>query len=91
MMIYHTIFGVFMSTAKVAITIDHQLLEKLDLLVKEKNYPNRSNLIQEAVKEKLIRIYKSRLAKECAKLDPKFEQSLAEEGLSKELDSWPEY
>lgn len=80
-----------MSTAKVAITIDDQLLKKLDLLVKEKAYPNRSNIIQEAVKEKLNRIAKSRLAKECAKLDPQFEQSIAEEGLSKELKSWPEY
>jgi metal-responsive CopG/Arc/MetJ family transcriptional regulator len=80
-----------MSTAKVAITIDDQLLRKLDLLVKEKAYPNRSNIIQEAVKEKLIRINKSRLAEECAKLDPQLEQSMAEEGLSKELESWPEY
>ena len=80
-----------MSTAKVAITIDDQLLEKLDLLVREKTYPNRSNLIQEAVREKLYRIGKSRLAKECAKLDPEYEQAMAEEGLSKELDSWPEY
>ncbi len=80
-----------MSTAKVAITIDNQLLKKLDLLVKEKVYPNRSNIIQEAVKEKLVRIDKSRLAKECAKLDPLFEQSMAEEGFSKELESWPEY
>ncbi len=80
-----------MSTAKVAITIDDQQLKKLDLLVKEKAYPNRSNIIQEAVKEKLNRIAKSRLAKECAKLDPQFEQSIAEEGLSKELKSWPEY
>ena len=80
-----------MSTAKVAITIDGQLLKKLDLLVKEKAFPNRSNIIQEAVREKLVRINKSRLAKECAKLDPQFEQSMAEEGLSKDFESWPEY
>ncbi len=34
---------------------------------------------------------KSRLARECAKLDPKFEQALAEEGFSGEQDEWPEY
>ena len=80
-----------MPTAKVAISIDNQLLKKVDLLVREKIYPNRSNIIQEAVKEKLIRLDKSRLAKECAKLDINFERSMAEEGFSQEIDTWPEY
>jgi hypothetical protein len=31
------------------------------------------------------------LAQECAKLDPNYEQSLAEEGFSMEIDEWPEY
>jgi predicted transcriptional regulator len=51
-----------MSTAKVAITLDENLLKRLD-----------------------------RLARECAKLDRKFEQSMAEEGLSVEVGEWPEY
>jgi len=80
-----------MSTAKVAISIDDQLLKKVDLLVKEKVYPNRSNAIQEAVKEKLMRIDKTRLANECSKLDVNFEQSMAEEGFSQEIETWPEY
>ncbi len=41
--------------------------------------------------EKLLRIERSRLAQECAKLDPAFEKALAEEGLSEELKEWPEY
>jgi len=80
-----------MSNAKVAISIDDQLLKKVDLLVREKVYPNRSNVIQEAVKEKLMRIDKTRLANECAKLDANFEQSMAEEGFSQEIETWPEY
>lgn len=80
-----------MSTTKVAISIDKQLLKKVDLLVREKVYPNRSNAIQEAVKEKIMRIDKSRLANECVKLDADFERSIAEEGFSREIDSWPEY
>ncbi len=80
-----------MALAKIAITIEQDLVKKLDLLVKEKTFPNRSNIIQEAVKEKLDKMDRNRLAKECAKLDPAFEQSLAEEGFSKEIDSWPEY
>jgi Arc/MetJ-type ribon-helix-helix transcriptional regulator len=54
-------------------------------------FPNRSKAIQEAVEEKLKRMEKTRLAEECAKLDPKYEQTLAEEGFSSEIDEWPEY
>jgi hypothetical protein len=47
--------------------------------------------IHEAIAEKLTRLGKIRLAQECSKLDPKFEQSLADEGLSSELEEWPPY
>lgn len=80
-----------MSTAKVAITIDQITLTKLDRLVKAKMFPSRSKAIQAAVKDKLARLDRSRLASECAKLDPKFEQALADEGLSEELEQWPSY
>ncbi len=80
-----------MSTAKVAITIREDLLDQLDDLVRSKIFPNRSKAVQEAVEEKLARLKRSRLARECAKLDPKFEQALAEEGFSAEKDEWPEY
>jgi metal-responsive CopG/Arc/MetJ family transcriptional regulator len=80
-----------MSASKIAITIDDKTLQRLDMLVKSKVFPNRSNAIQQAVAEKLVRIDKSRLAKECAKLDPEFEKSLAEEGFSSELTEWPGY
>jgi len=39
----------------------------------------------------LRRLEKSRLAQECAKLDPDFEQTIAEEGFSTEMEEWPEY
>ena len=64
-----------MLTAKVAISIDDQLLKEVDLLVKEK----------------IIRMNNNRLARECAKLDVDFEQSLAEEGFNQEIESWSEY
>jgi hypothetical protein len=60
------------------------------MLVKSKYFPNRNKAIPEAVSEKLIRLEKSRLAQECAKLDPDFEQSLAEEGFSAVMEEWPE-
>ncbi len=80
-----------MVASKIAITIDDRTLKRLDYLVKSNVFPNRSKAIQEAVKEKLWRMEKSRLSQECAKLDPKFEQTLAEEGFSSELGEWPEY
>ncbi|MFH1037480.1 MAG: ribbon-helix-helix domain-containing protein [PVC group bacterium] len=80
-----------MSTIKVAISIDKNILNQLDNLVSSRVFPNRSKAIQEAVREKLSRINHSRLARECSKLDPSFEQALAEEGLSAEVDQWPKY
>jgi metal-responsive CopG/Arc/MetJ family transcriptional regulator len=80
-----------MSTAKVAITLDENLLKRLDRLVKNRLFENRSRAIQEAVSEKLARLERNRLARECAKLDRKFEQSMAEEGLSVGVGEWPEY
>ncbi len=80
-----------MSTAKVAITLDENLLKRLDRLVKNRLFENRSRAIQEAVSEKLARLERNRLERECAKLDRKFEQTMAEEGLSVEVGEWPEY
>ena len=80
-----------MSTAKVAITLDKETLKRLDRLVKSRLFENRSRAIQEAVSEKLERLDRNRLARECAKLDRRSEQALAEEGLSAEAGQWPEY
>ena len=80
-----------MDTSKVAISINKEILERLDDLVKDQVFPNRSRAIQEAVEEKLDRMKRTRLAEQCAKLDPVHEQQLAEEGLSAELYEWPAY
>ena len=80
-----------MTASKIAITIDSALVEELDRLVIEKKYPNRSRAIQSAVIAKLNELQRSRLAVECAKLDPGYEQALAEEGMGGELEDWPEY
>ena len=80
-----------MPVSKIAITIDDKMLKQLDRLVKSRTFPNRSKAIQEAIAEKLDKIEKRRLARECAKLDAVFEQSMAEEGLSTEMEEWPEY
>ena len=80
-----------MPRSKIAISLDALLLERLDRFVKEEVFPNRSQAIQAAVEEKLARLKKGSLARECAKLDPRFEKALAEDGLSEDLPDSPEY
>jgi len=80
-----------MGQAKIAISIDDSLLARVDTLVAENLYPNRSRAIQEAVQEKLELLDRSRLARECAKLTPSAEKMLAEEKIIIESDQWPTY
>ena len=80
-----------MSTTKIAITLEESLVKRIDRLVAADAYPSRSRAIQEAVKDKLSRLHRNRLARECTKLDAASEQTLAEEGMSTEIDQWPEY
>jgi metal-responsive CopG/Arc/MetJ family transcriptional regulator len=80
-----------MAKDKIAITIEKDVLNKLDMLVESHIFPNRSAAIQEAVNEKLIRMEKTRLARECLKLDRYYEQELADEILAAEPVEWDEY
>ncbi|MBI2979256.1 MAG: ribbon-helix-helix protein, CopG family [Chloroflexi bacterium] len=80
-----------MSKEKIAITLDKQSIGELDRLVEENVFQNRSQAIQEAVSEKLQRLKKTRLAKECTKLDPAFERAISDEGLTEDAKQWPEY
>ena len=79
-----------MPKTKVAITFDAALLGRVDELVARREFPNRSQAIEIALAEKLTRARRTRLARECAKLNPKAEKGLAEEGLAGSSDSWPE-
>ncbi len=80
-----------MARSKVAVSLESGTLRRLDQLVRQAVFPNRSQAIQSAIEEKLERLERSRLARECAKLDPAFEKALAEEGLSEDLSQWPAY
>lgn len=80
-----------MASVKVAITLEQETLRRVDSLVARRVFPNRSQAIQTAVREKIERIDGSRLAAECAKLDPKFEQSMADAGLELDAAVWPEF
>jgi metal-responsive CopG/Arc/MetJ family transcriptional regulator len=80
-----------MSIAKVTVSIESNLLKKVDYLVKSKVFPNRSQAIQIAVQEKITKIDQNRLARECEKLDRHEEQAMADFGLASEVSEWLEY
>ena len=79
-----------MGKAKIAITVDEHALAEIDRLVKRGVFPNRSKAIEDAVQDRIAKLHRSRLASECAKLDAREEQALAEEGYAGESE-WPEY
>ncbi len=79
-----------MPAAKIAISIDPEDLSQVDELVRRGVAASRSQLIQEAVHDRLARLSRTRLAQECAKLDPAAERAEAESWLDSEA-SWPAY
>ena len=80
-----------MPKAKVAVTLDTLTLRRVDRLVRDARYPNRSQAIEAAIAAQLDRLEHRRLIDECAKLDPTEERTMAEEGLATDIAEWPEY
>ena len=80
-----------MPVAKIAVSLDQKVVHRLDGLVRKGLFPNRSKAIQAALENQLSRLDRSRLALECAKLNPRKERELAEEGMGHEVEQWPEY
>jgi Arc/MetJ-type ribon-helix-helix transcriptional regulator len=87
MMICHT----DMPKTKVALTLDSELLKRVDELVGRQRFRNRSQAVEAALADKIHRLARTRLARESAKLNPRDEKRLADEGLADDLASWPEY
>jgi len=80
-----------MTAAKVAVTIEADLLREVDQWVAAGEFPNRSRAVQAG----LVRLREERakrhaLLRELARLDPAEEHSLAEEWLAGET-RWPSY
>ncbi len=80
-----------MSAAKIAISIEPSLLQRVDSLVERKLFRSRSEVFQLAVAEQIERFGDDVLARECAKLDPAEEQAFADFGLTNDITEWPEY
>ena len=80
-----------MGKEKIAITLDERFISELDRLVDKHVFQSRSQAIQEAVSEKLMRMKRTRLAEESAKLEPALERAISDEGLTEDMKQWPEY
>ena len=80
-----------MSKEKIAITLDERFIGELDRLVDKNVFQSRSQAIQEAVSEKLLRMKRTSLAEESTKLEPAFERALSDEGFAEDMKQWPEY
>ncbi len=65
--------------AKIAISIDISLLERLDKFIQKKRFKNRSQAIQLAVEAAMEKLEHTRLTEECNKLDSCYERHLADE------------
>jgi Arc/MetJ-type ribon-helix-helix transcriptional regulator len=87
MILHHTA----MPKTKVALTLDADLLERVDELVAKQRFRSRSQAVEAALADKVDRLARTRLARESAKLNPADEKRLADEGLVDALESWPEY
>ena len=77
-----------MGTTKIAITLNQNTLERLDRLVRNHVFANRSRAIQGAVQKKPERMGRSRLTRECAKLHPDFEKAMTEEWAGRPQKNW---
>jgi Arc/MetJ-type ribon-helix-helix transcriptional regulator len=75
-------YEVEMSKTKIALTLETDLLVRVDDLVAKQWFRNRSQAVEAALAEKLDRLVRTRLAGECARLDPAEEKRMAEEGFA---------
>ena len=80
-----------MPVAKVAVTIDSELLRRVDRWVEAGEFPSRSRAVQVALSRlEAERDRERTYLAELEKLDPDEEVALAEEWLAAEAP-WPEY
>jgi len=85
------IYTTSMPKTKVALTLESALIDQVDELVQRRRFRNRSQAVEAALAEKLQRLARTRLARESAKLNPREEKQLADEGLAEDVAAWPEY
>lgn len=79
-----------MSVAKIAISLDRDLLKKLDALIDQEHLDSRSQIISQAIEAILQQRSRAAFERECEKLDPAEEQGMAEERYTSEVE-WEKF
>ena len=79
-----------MNRQRVSISLDKRTLRRLDRWVRDGIYPSRSRAIEGELKALSTPADLRPLIRECGRLDPNEERSLAEEWLDGERDAWRE-
>jgi Arc/MetJ-type ribon-helix-helix transcriptional regulator len=87
MMIYH----ISVAKTKIAVTVDAEILTRVDELVKQRAFANRSQAVEGALRDTIERVDRTRLAHACAQLDAYEEAAFADADLAGALDTWPAY
>ena len=67
-----------MTQERIVVSVARDVLAQLDGLIANSVFASRSQAIEIALQEKLTRLKRRRLTKECSKLDPAFERAMAE-------------
>ena len=86
-----------METVKIAVSLKKPIIDMLDKMVKDNLFPSRSDFIQNALEEKIIKynnemsFKKTNLAVELSKLDINYEQEFSEIGFERDSEEWPQY
>ena len=75
--------------ARITITLETNVLRRVDKLVANGTFCNRSQAMKVAVEEMLERVKRNRLAVECAKLNPKQEKAFAKKYPGWDRGAWP--
>ena len=83
--------GIAKPKVTVTVRLDARTLRRIDRLLRDGSYSNRSEAIEAVVTSQLERLERRRLIDACAQLDPAEERALAEEGLAEDAAAWPAY
>jgi Arc/MetJ-type ribon-helix-helix transcriptional regulator len=70
-----------MPRRRIVLMLDTALLERFDVRVVRRAFRNRSEAVEASLADMLRRRDRSRLARECAQLNPLEEKRLADEGM----------
>lgn len=74
------------NVAKIDISINTELLKRLDAFVNNKTFKNRSHAFQIALNSTLERFEHNLLEAQCMKIDKNAESRLADEGLQQDYN-----